>query len=152
MIILCIFAFKNVRRIRTAPHDKRHEIRSMTKKDFQLLRCLFVQDILFIMFGMLIIIFYIYSAITKNQVRMPLEQSIFNFFYKFLTCLYNIPYCTNFFVFVIVSKSFRHELNREIYKIIGKDLAPMREEENRQEVMAKNNIEINVVSTIVLKD
>ncbi len=152
MIILCIFAFKNVRRIRTIPRDKRHQIRSMTKKDFQLLRCLFVQDILFIMFGMLIIIFYIYSAITKNQVRMPLEQAVYNFFRNLLTFLYNIPYCTNFFVFVIVSKSFRHELNREIYKIIGKDLAPMREEENRQEVMAKNNIEINVVSTIVLKD
>ena len=42
MIILCIFAFKNVRRIRAIPREKRHQIRSMTKKDFQLLRCLFV--------------------------------------------------------------------------------------------------------------
>ncbi|CAF1449926.1 unnamed protein product [Adineta steineri] len=50
MIILCMLTFKNVRFMRTVPHGKRHHIRSMTNRDFQLLRCLFVQDILFIIF------------------------------------------------------------------------------------------------------
>ncbi len=35
-----------------------------------------------------------------------------------------------FFVFVIVSKTFQHELKRIIYKIIGRELNPIRQEEN----------------------
>ena len=53
MIILSIFAFKNVRHIRAIPRQQRHQIRSMTKKDFQLLRCLFVQDIVYIIFSII---------------------------------------------------------------------------------------------------
>jgi hypothetical protein len=51
-------------------------------------------------------------------------------------------------VFMIGSKSFRHELKRTIYKIIRKDVISIREEENLQ----RNNVEINVVSAIVLPD
>jgi hypothetical protein len=42
-----------------------------------------------------------------------------------------------------LSKSFRNELKRTIYKIRGKDLVPIREEENKQE-----NI-FNVVTPVV---
>jgi hypothetical protein len=145
-----MFAFKNVRRIRAVPRDKRHEIRSMTKKDFQLLRCLFAQDIVFIIFGTTLAIFYIYQALKKNQIRTILERTIVNFLQNLVNFLFDIPYCSNFFVFLIVSKAFRHELKRIMYKIIGKDLAPIREEENRQENVGRDNVELNVVSTIVL--
>ncbi|CAF3898477.1 unnamed protein product [Adineta steineri] len=145
MIILCMLTFKNVRFMRTVPHEKRHHIRSMTNRDFQLLRCLFVQDILFIIFGMLIIAYYIYSLITKDQIQTPFKQALHNFFYKFLSFLYSIPYCMNVFVFIIVSKSFRHELKRSICKIIGKDLTAMHGEDNKRGSIGKNNIICNHV-------
>jgi hypothetical protein len=146
MIILCMFAFKNVRRIRSISREKQHQIRSMTKKDFQLLRCLFVQDIIFIIFGMLIILYYIYYVITKSQIETARDKALIHFLNKFFASLYAIPFSTNFFVFVIVSKAFRHELKRTIYKIIGKELIPIREKDN----VGRDNVELNVVSAIVL--
>ncbi|CAF4142189.1 unnamed protein product [Adineta steineri] len=148
MIIMSVFALKNVRRIRSIPREKRNQIRSMTKKDFQLLRCLFVQDVIYIIFGTSICIFYVFDAITKYQNGTILEQAIRNFLYTFMTFLYSTSYSVNVFVFIIVSKAFRHELKRTIYKIIGKDLVPIREEENRRENHERDNVEINVVSTI----
>ncbi|CAF1307041.1 unnamed protein product [Adineta steineri] len=146
MIVLCVFAFKNVRRIRSIPREKRSQIRTMTKKDFQLIRCLFVQDIIFIIFTTLISTFYVFDAITKYQNGTILEQAIRNFLYYFMTFLYSTSYSVNIFVFMIVSKAFRHELKRTIYKIIGKDLVPIREEENHE----RDNVEMNVVSIIEL--
>ncbi|CAF1263495.1 unnamed protein product [Adineta steineri] len=118
----------------------------MTKKDFQLIRCLFVQDIIFIIFTTLISTFYVFDAITKYQNGTILEQAIRNFLYYFMTFLYSTSYSVNIFVFMIVSKAFRHELKRTIYKIIGKDLVPIREEENHE----RDNVEMNVVSIIEL--
>ena len=45
MIVLSILSFKNVRHIRPVPRQQRKQLRSMTKKDFQLLRCLYVHNI-----------------------------------------------------------------------------------------------------------
>ena len=150
MIILCIISFKNVRHIRSIPRQKRGQIRSMTKKDFQLLRCLFVQDIIFIIFGSTITAYYLYYAITADQIHTQLQQVINTFVNSLLTFLYDVSYSTNFFVFLIVSKAFRHELKRMFYKIVGQNLLPIREEENKQENRAINNPELNVVSTIEL--
>ncbi|CAF1263727.1 unnamed protein product [Adineta steineri] len=150
MIIMSVFALKNVRRIRSIPREKRNQIRSMTKKDFQVLRCLFVQDVIFIIFGTLISIFYVVDAITKYQNGTILEQAIRNFLYNSMTFIYSTSYSVNVFTFIIVSKAFRHELKRTIYKIIGKDLVPIREEENRQENHERDNVEMNVVSIIEL--
>lgn len=143
MIVLCLFAFKNVRRIRAAMRKTRiREVRSMTKKDFQLLRCLFLQDILFICFGMLLIVYYTYYAITKDRARSILEQGIISFLSRFFTFLYAIPFCANFFVYILVSKAFRFEVKRTIYRVMGKQIQPIREEEPATRD--------NAVSTIVL--
>ena len=48
MIILSILSFKNVRGIRSIPRRQRRTGRIMRKEDFQLLRCLFVKDIIYI--------------------------------------------------------------------------------------------------------
>jgi hypothetical protein len=120
----------------------------MKKKDFQLLRCLFVQGIVYIPFAMLIDGDYVYEAATRDQTQTPLEQAINNFLNDFFTFLYNIQCCTSFYIFIAISKAFRHDLKRMAYKICGKDLMPIREEEeNRQ-----NNVELNVivVSNVVL--
>jgi hypothetical protein len=143
MIILSIFAFKNVRRIRAVPQQQRQQIRTMTKKDFQLLRCLFAHDIVFIIFSIGSASFTVYQTATRNQTRTPLQSAIITFINNFGTFLRLIPYCASFYIFVAVSKSFRNELKRTIYKICGKGLVPIREEENKQE-----NI-FNVVTPVV---
>jgi hypothetical protein len=146
MFVLSIIAIKKVRHIRIVPRQQRNQIRTMTKKDFQLLRCLFVQDIVYIMFSLWVNIDYVYVTVTKNQIRTAREQAIVTFLGNLCTCLYNFSYCVSFFIFIVISKAFRQELKRMIYKIYGKNLVVLREEENRQE-----RIELNVVnvSTIV---
>jgi hypothetical protein len=140
MLILSIFAFENVRHIRVIPRQQqRNQIRSMTKRDFQLLRCLFAQDIVFIAFILWINMYYIYSVGIKDQIQTELEQAINNFLENVFTFLYNISFCASFFIFISISRSFRQEFKRLVFKIFGKQLAPIREEENRQE-----NIDLNV--------
>ncbi len=133
IIVLCMFAFKNVRRIRAIPRQKRQQIRTMTKKDFQLLRCLFIQDFVFIIFAVGFTVFDVYQAATMHQIRTPLEQATMDFLYNFFLFLDFIPYCSGFYVFVGASKAFRNELKRIVYKLCDKDLMAIREEENRQE-------------------
>jgi hypothetical protein len=113
----------------------------MTKKDFQLLRCLFVQDIVFITFTIPLSVSMAYQAATLYKIRSSLEQAIVNFIINFCTFLHYSPYCASFYIFVVVSKAFRNEPKRMIYKICGKDLAPIREEENKQENIHVENIE-----------
>ncbi|UJR32692.1 hypothetical protein I4U23_020151 [Adineta vaga] len=130
MIILCIFAFKNVRHIRAVPSDRRNQIRSMKKKDFQLLRCLFVQDIIFLIFETPVTVFYTYDTLTKSYVRTRLEQAIHTFSHNILSFLHHTFCLTAFFIFIIVSKAFRTELKRMFYKFIGKERSSNRENEH----------------------
>jgi hypothetical protein len=119
----------------------------MKKKDFQLLRCLFAHDIVFIICSLWLYAYYVYSAVTKDQIQTPIEEVINNFLNYLFLFIYNISYCVSFFIFICVSRAFRQELKRMIYKMFGKDLMRLPEEENKQE-----NVELNavVVSTIVL--
>jgi len=146
MIILLIFAFKNVHRIQTIPRQQRHPIRSMTKKDFQLLRCLFVHDVVYIICNFFLNVYYVYSAARVRQVQTTLEEAIGDFFGDFLTFFQQISYCVSFFIFIIVSKAFRNELKRRMYKMVGKNLNHVREEENNK----RDNVELNVVNSVVL--
>jgi len=117
----------------------------MTKKDFQMLRCLFVQDIVYIVFSIFLNVYYVHQSVTKTRIRTSLEQTIENFSLNFLSFLHDIPYCVSFLIFVIVSKAFQMELKRMIYKVFEKDVLTIREEENKLE-----NV-VDVVSTIVLQ-
>jgi len=141
-----MFAFKNVRHIRVIPRQQqRNQIRIMSKKDFQLLRCLFVQDIVYIIFSIGSNMFTVYKAAVINKIQTLLEHGIDDFFNNVTTFLHHLPYCASFFIFVVVSKAFRNEVKRMIYKMFGKDLMTIQEEENRQEKVERDNIEINVV-------
>ncbi len=133
IIVLCMFAFKNVRRIRAIPRQQRQQIRTMTKKDFQLLRCLFIQDFVYIIFSIGLTVFDVYQAATIHQIRTSLEQAIVDFFYKLFILLNYVPYCASFYILVVASKAFRNELKRMICKLCGKDSITIREEENKQE-------------------
>jgi uncharacterized protein YggT (Ycf19 family) len=147
MVALSVIAFKNVRHIRIVPRQQRNQIRKMTNKDFQLLRCLFAQDIVFIVFSLWVIIYYVYSAVTNDQIRTPMEQAIVNFSDRLSSFLYNVSYCVSFFIFMGISRAFRQELKRMVYKICGKNLVQLHNEQDREESVEQNVI---VVSTIEL--
>ncbi|CAF1173645.1 unnamed protein product [Adineta steineri] len=143
MVILSILAFKNVRRIRSIPHQQRNQLRSMNKKDFQLLRCLYAQDIIYIICTSIPCVIQIYESLPKDEIHTPIENAIDNFINQFGIFLYHIPYCASFYIYISMSKAFRHEFKRLIYKISCKNLISIREEEHRQ-----NNMELNVVDVV----
>jgi hypothetical protein len=138
MVILSVLSFKNVRRIRAVPRQQRKEVRSMTKKDFQLLRCLFVDIIVYICISICPSSFSIYDLATASRERTPRQTAVNNFINNLLTFVYFTFYCTSFFIFVGVSKAFRQELKRSIWKILGKNLVALREEENKPELDVQN--------------
>ena len=126
MIVLSILSFKNVRRIRAVPRPKRKEIRSMTKKDFQLLRCLYVLNIVYIVCTFIISFSIVRSTTVRYQNRTPLDQAIDSFLNDLGAFINFMPYCTSFFIFVGISKAFRYELKRWAYRLCGKDPATIR--------------------------
>jgi len=150
LIILSIMAFKNVRQIRVIPRQRRQQPRTMNKKDFQLLRCLYVHDIIYIIFITFPSVYDIYMAVTKNNMRLPLEQAIMDFITNLEIFIHHIPFCVSFFIFISVSKAFRQEIKRMAYKICGRNLAAVQVEENRQQNDVRDVVELNVVSAIVL--
>jgi len=150
LIILSIMAFKNVRRIRIVPRQQRNQIRTMNKKDFQLLRCLYIHDIVYITFVTFPSIYGIYLAITNDTIYSPLGQAIRNFISNFGTFIHHIPFCVSFLIFINVSKAFRQEIKRMTYKLCGKNLMPMQEEENKKQNYPREMPELNVPSTIEL--
>lgn len=148
MIILSIVAFKNVRQLRAIPRHQRQQIRSMNKKDFQLLRCLFAQDVVYILFNVSISVYMVYAPATVAQIRTPLEKALGDLFSNVSTFLHHVPFCASFVIFLSVSKAFRNESKRMIYRVVGKEATLLREDDKKQEQMKKNNVELNV--TVVL--
>ena len=82
ILVLCICSFKNVRHIRFVPRSQRHQLRTMTKKDFQLLRCLFAYDLVFITCCVPLILVTVYQVILKGYAQVELLQIIENFAFK----------------------------------------------------------------------
>ena len=132
MIILCSLSFKNVRHIHLVSRQQRNQERTMTKKDFQLLRCLFAHGVTYVIFRIGINISYGYDAITRGQARTATQQAIETFVNHFLVLLFNCWFCIGIFIYAGISKAFRHELKRVMYKMCGMEVVPLREEENRQ--------------------
>ena len=151
MIILCSLSFKNVRHIRAVPRGKRtQEIRSMHKKDFQLLRCLFVQDVVYICLSTLFISFYLYNTFSRRPIVTLWDRIFMYFISRLVNMIYSLYFISSFFVFVVVSRAFRQELKRLSYKVIGKEVNQIREEENRPENNPTADLEMNTIPTIVL--
>jgi len=148
MIILCVYTFKNVRQIRQIPRTQRaQQIRSMTNKDFQLLRCLYLQDICFLVPGITTALFNIYQVTIANKKYgdAQLQHAIVDFVSKFLIFLFDTYYPLNFLVFIIVSKAFRNEIKRLSYKMFGKQLNIIREEKEKRRARAELNETISTI-------
>ena len=110
LIILSILTFKNVRRIRSNPSYQRNQIRTMHKKDFQLLRCLYIHNIIYIIGSIVIVVGVCYTVTFDYATATPIQQAFNTFLNNFGAFLHYIPYCTSFFVFVCVSKAFRQRI------------------------------------------
>ena len=150
MPIMSIVAFKNVRRIRAVPRPQRREIRSMTKKDFQLLRCLYVHNLSYIVFTIVLSVSIVANTTVRYQHRSPVQQAMDSFVSDVGSFLHEIPYCTSFFIFVALSKAFRYELKRWAYQLCGKDLATIRgpaEEDNKQQGETVEMPDVVVISS-----
>lgn len=148
MIILSKLALKNIRYHRPVPRTQRKQMRTMTKKDFQLLHCLFVYDLVYIVCTILLSFYYVYLVSRFDQVQTPLEQVIDNFLEKLLDLIRFIPFCISFGIFSTFSKVFRHELLRMIYQRFSRTPMAQREEENRPEIIEKDSAHVDVVSTL----
>ena len=96
MIVLSVVAFKNVRRIRAVPRQQRKQVRSMTKKDFQLLRCLYLHNIVYVLCSILIVVSVVYSRVVKLQPYSPITQATDGFLSNVGSILQYIPYWCSF--------------------------------------------------------
>ena len=124
LIILFILTFKNVRQIQSVPRQQRQQIRTMTKKDFQLLRCLYAYNIAYVIFSSPSAIFGAYTAIRTSPDLGSFQSVIENFVSPLCVCIYQISYCVGFFIFLSISKSFRQEIKRMFSSVHERTLAP----------------------------
>ena len=133
LVILSAFSFKNVRRIRIIPRQQRNRIRAMNKKDFQLLRCLFAQVIIYIICSAFPSGYSIYAIATRYQQRTLLQETSQSFLMNMLNAVYFTYHATSIFVFIAISKAFRNELKRYLYRLIGQELVISRAEDQQQQ-------------------
>jgi len=119
--ILILISLKNIRYFRSMSQQQRtRQVHTMKRKDFQLLRCLCILDIIYTVFSMLSLMYDIfYTFILKDETKLSMEQTIYSFLSRFFTFLTSIPYGSCFMVFFIISKAFRLEVKQLFRKTIG---------------------------------
>ena len=152
MIILSALSFKNVHRIRSIPRRQRPTTRMMRKKDFQLLRCLYVKDVLYIICTSLFSLYSMYRILAKSQLQTAWQQQIDLFVFDFGTLINHLPSCLSFYIYILVSKAFRQACRRLVWKIIGKnfnDVRETRDEEQNEKGTRRERQESVAVSTIM---
>ena len=150
MVVLSILSFKNVHRIRSIPRRQRQAGRTMHKKDFQLIRCLFAKDVIYILCNIFLCIYVIYNGITTFGVQKIWEQEIDTFAFRISSLIHHIPSCVSFYTYVAISKAFRQSFQRLFWKMVGKDINNSRAEEvNEQEMRQTGNEQVIVVNTNV---
>lgn len=148
MIILSVLSYKNVRRIRSIPRRQREAGRTMRKKDFQLLQCLFAKDIIYIFSNIFLSAYVIFTTITGSGVRTLWDQQFDRFLFQVGSIFHHIPACASFFIYVPISKAFRQGGQRLVWKIVGKDMPVIREEEPNEQGTGRVIPEMVIVHTI----
>ena len=149
MIILSILSCKNVRRIRSIPRRQRQTVRTMRKKDFQLLRCLFIKDIIYILCNAALCIYSIYRLIRQFHIPSLWQQQFDVFIYDLGSLIHHIPFCLNLYTYVLVSKALREDFKQLIWKIIGKETPTVREDEVNELEGRREMNESIAISTII---
>ncbi|UJR17032.1 hypothetical protein I4U23_003930 [Adineta vaga] len=134
MIFLSVFSYKNVRQIKLVPRQQRQNIRTMHRKDFQLLRCLFTKNIVHIICNSLIVIYAIYTALSQYQIRTTWEQARNTFIFNLGIFVHLIPYCVDLYIYSIFSKAFRLQLKCIVWKLFRQNIDLNREENKPTEI------------------
>ena len=129
MIILSILSFKNVRLIKPISRQQRHRTRSMSRKDFQLLRSLYVHNIAYNVWTALTVGGLCFDTVLAHKIPTDFERILQLFLGNMGGLLHYVPFCTSFFIFISISRSFRQELKCIIYQIIRKDVRMIRDED-----------------------
>ena len=153
MIILSKLSFENVRRIRSIPRQQRQTTRMMHKKDFQLLRCLYARDILYIICTALLSIYSIYRFIPKSGMETDWQKQFDLFIFNLATFIRHVPSCLGLYIYIVFSKAFRQSCKRSIWKMLGKDFSDTQEmgqEEQNLQTIRREMKESMAISTIML--
>lgn len=133
MIVVCIFAFKNIRKSPIIQRQQQQQQRRiMTKRDFQLLRCLFNHNLIYIIFSIGMSLYPIYQMISFDRSKTPTEQIITDFLSNLAYLIHHVPYCINFYLYFLVSKVFQTEVKRQISRLFCRQHTLINEEEIRQ--------------------
>ena len=146
LILLSALSFKNVRQIRPIPHRERRTIRAMHKKDFQILRCLFAKNIIYILCNAFLCLSFIYKSIPQFRLQTVWQQLLDGFLFDFGTLIHYIPFCFNLYIYISVSQAFRQTFKRSIWRILGKDLTDIQGIKVEERVVRESNM----ISTIIL--
>ena len=109
LCILCFVSFKTIHRIHKYSDS---QLRPIKKRDFQLLRCLFVYNVVYILTNISSTIHAVYTEITRKQSRTESQQVLQNFFGDLFTFIGFIFYASSFFIFFTISKSFRRNFKK----------------------------------------
>lgn len=119
IVILSILSFQNVRHIQPVSLRCRSRIRPITKKDFQLLRSLYIHHISYIFFSVILVVSFCFDTALIYYTPNTLEQTFQSFLSNLGILIYMIPYSTSFFIFIVLSKAFRQDVKGIVYRIVG---------------------------------
>jgi hypothetical protein len=147
ILILCVVSVKKLCRIWRSRRQSRKQIRPMKIKDFQILCCLFIHDIIYIISSIFSAVFSVYNIATKLQRRTAMRQAMHDFLSDLFILFSFIFYCSSFSIFIFVSKAFRKELKGLVY--MATDVIRIRRRQTHQGDALQNNMESNnIVSNI----
>ena len=97
----------------------RNNIKIFYRKDQQLIRMLLIEILTCIIFNFIHPTVLLYSQITQNQMKSEKLTAIELFLISISTLSVHIPYCTSLYTNLIVSKSFRRETKKILFKIVS---------------------------------
>jgi hypothetical protein len=124
MIVFGILLWKNLKhvRVRIQPLERANNPRQqgLQKRDLDLMKFVLAEVVVGIILTLPQLINLLYTALTSNvpnksQNRIQIETFI-NFITLFI--LFYLNYCVSFYLYVIMSKPFRQEIKRTIFKCL----------------------------------
>ncbi|CAF3918776.1 unnamed protein product [Adineta steineri] len=126
LIILGLWSIKNIRnsarRITDAPHlsmtgrTLENRAHSTSAKDRQLIFMLLMDVIIYALFSFVFAIFLMYQQITQYHIKSNQQIQIENIVRYLCLFITGIPFCISCYANLIVSKTFRNEIKKVIFR------------------------------------
>lgn len=122
MIICSLWSIKNIRKPHPAAAGNNlamnrtggptNNLQSNASKDRQMIRMLFIDISMNVLFSFLYAIYFVYGQITENHTKSYAQLQIENIVLFLSLYLVNIPFCTSCYTNLIVSKTYRKEVKK----------------------------------------